>query len=1381
MSITTSSRSVKVNVSSINVYGARFCELDSHADTCVIGKNALVINDYEKTVNVTGYDESLGTMNDRRIVSAAVAYDRPDNGQTIMLIINQAIEIETMNNNLLNPMQMRMNGVKVNEQPKFLTHDPTETCHTIQVEDDGEIISIPLDLKGIISCFETRKPTLAEFENCPTKIHLTASEPEWNPHSEEWSELEGTYYDSLGRFRDLGDKRRIYAINAPKQNPLHRANIIAQSVSQCSAVLSEISNTLVEDEFYDTLKDTVNISVSTTSNRSSTIRPQDLMKRWGIGLETAKQTLNVTTQRGIRTVANPAISRRFRTNDRQLRYRRLNADLFTDTLKAKTKSFRGNEYAQAYGTPFKWARFHPIQKRDQAHHTLGILFARDGYPPNIICDNAMEQVGGVFRRKCTETGIHMKTTEPHTPWSNAAESTIREGKRASLRMMFQRKVPKRFWDDAIELQGYIMSHTAHPIWELQGQTPETVMTGSTADISQFCDLEFYEWVFFFDGTTGFPDDKEVLGRSLGPALDVGPAMCMKFLKENGEVVHRSTYRRLTEDEMNDPTLKEQMNRFDESISRRHGAGITYEDVDELGIRDALTPELEAYDDNDNGGIDNAPDDEGDASTYDQYINAHVMLPRDGENVYGKVSSRKRTSEGHMIGRAHAHPILDTRVYNVKFPDGEEVAYAANVIAENMYAQCDTEGNHFLLLDEIIDHKKNGHAVSHGDQFITVKGKRVRRKTTVGWHLCVKWKDGSTTWERLADLKESNPVEVAEYALSAGIDDQPAFNWWVPFTLKKRDRIIAAVAHRTKKRKFKFGFEVPASVADAMRIDKENGNTLWMDALRKEMKDVRVAFKFIEDREAKIPPGYQQIGGHIIWDVKMENFRRKARYVAEGNMTEPPKTATYASVVSRESVRIALTIAALNDLEVKSADIQNAYLTAPCQEKIVIRVGDEFGEDSGKLAVIVRALYGLASSGAAFRNHLADCMRTLGYTSCLADRDVWLKPMVRPEDGFQYYAYVLLYVDDVLCVHHDAEGELLKIDRFFKMKPGSINDPDLYLGAKVCKMTMINGVQCWGFSPSKYVREAVSNADTYHKKRYGQGLPKKVKTPYERDYRPELDTTPELNASDASYYHSAIGILRWIVELGRVDIITEVSLLSSHLALPREGHLETVFRVFAYLGNKHNSVMLFDPSYPDINRSDFKDYDWKEFYGNVKEPIPPNAPEPRGKDVDLRLFVDSDHGGNKLNRRSRTGYFIYINMAPIAWQSKKQAMVESSVFGAEFCAMKIGIETCRGLRYKLRMMGIPLSGPTYVYGDNQSVIHNTSKPESTLKKKSNSIAYHACRESVAMGESLTTHISTHLNPADLATKVLPGGIKRDRTIDLVLFYLGNSEDVQAKSA
>jgi hypothetical protein len=401
---------------------------------------------------------------------------------------------------------------------------------------------------------------------------------------------------------------------------------------------------------------------------------------------------------------------------------------------------------------------------------------------------------------------------------------------------------------------------------------------------------------------------------------------------------------------------------------------------------------------------------------------------------------------------------------------------------------------------------------------------------------------------------------------------------------------------------------------------------------------------------------------------------------------------------------------------------------------------------------------------------------LGYTPCEADRDVWMKPMVRPDDGHVYFAYALLYVDDILMIHHDGVAAIDQIDKYFKMKPDANPngkyEPNFYLGAKFKKVQVGNeGVWAYSLSPSKYVSENIRLVEEYLDEHYGQKLnasKRQGRAPFPNGYRAETDLSEELPEAEASYFHSQIGILRWMVELGRIDIITEVSMLSSHLALPRRGHLEAVFTVYAFLKNKHNSTMVFDPRYTEPNEADFKECDWHDYYPGAQEQISPNAPDVRGKEIDLTMYVDSDHGGDLINRRSRTGYIIYVNRAPVIWHSKKQTRVETSVFGAEFCAMTQGIERLRGLRYKLRMMGVPISGPSYVYGDNMSVIYNTQTPESRLNKKSNSICYHACREAVASGEAITGHVRSEKNPADICTKVIAGGQKRDSLTRMVLY-------------
>jgi hypothetical protein len=133
----------------------------------------------------------------------------------------------------------------------------------------------------------------------------------------------------------------------------------------------------------------------------------------------------------------------------------------------------------------------------------------------------------------------------------------------------------------------------------------------------------------------------------------------------------------------------------------------------------------------------------------------------------------------------------------------------------MYAQCDEEGNQFIMLQDIVGHKTDGHAVERADMYIKVGSNRQIRKTTKGWHLCVEWKDGTTSCERLADLKESNPVEVAEYAATKNLHDEPAFAWWVSHVLKKRNRIIAAVTKRYHKRTHKCGIQVPKTWDEAV--------------------------------------------------------------------------------------------------------------------------------------------------------------------------------------------------------------------------------------------------------------------------------------------------------------------------------------------------------------------------------------------------------------------------------------------------------------------------------------------------------------------------------------------------------------------------------------
>ena len=184
------------------------------------------------------------------------------------------------------------------------------------------------------------------------------------------------------------------------------------------------------------------------------------------------------------------------------------------------------------------------------------------------------------------------------------------------------------------------------------------------------------------------------------------------------------------------------------------------------------------------------------------------------------------------------------------------------------------------------------------------------------------------------MKESHPVEVAEYARARGIDKEPAFEWWVPHTLKKRQVILSALKKRIRKTTHKYGIEIPTSVEHAFELDRKNGNNLWKDALEMEMYNIGVAFEILEDGKTA-PAGYTKVSSHLIWSVKMD-FTRKARWVLDGHKTPDPVGSKYAGVVSRESLRIAFTYTVLNDLDVCMADIRNAYLqSSPSQKHYII--------------------------------------------------------------------------------------------------------------------------------------------------------------------------------------------------------------------------------------------------------------------------------------------------------------------------------------------------------------------------------------------------------------------------------------------------------------
>ena len=223
-------------------------------------------------------------------------------------------------------------------------------------------------------------------------------------------------------------------------------------------------------------------------------------------------------------------------------------------------------------------------------------------------------------------------------------------------------------------------------------------------------------------------------------------MTSKVLKKNGQYIHTSTVRVMTDDKIHDPKNIQLMKEFDEAFKKWLGKPLLPEDMYKLDPK-IISPEYELYKDDVEGTAQHIPDiDDMTPEEGEQYIGAEVNLPVWSNLWMGPVKRWAHDEAGELQGTRNQNPILDTYTYHVEFPDGQLGEYSANVTTENMYAQCDGMGNQQLLMDAIVDHKLDNKAIKHADQYMVKNGYKYLQKTMAGWKLCINWKDGSVSWE-----------------------------------------------------------------------------------------------------------------------------------------------------------------------------------------------------------------------------------------------------------------------------------------------------------------------------------------------------------------------------------------------------------------------------------------------------------------------------------------------------------------------------------------------------------------------------------------------------------------------------------------------------------
>ena len=286
---------------------------------------------------------------------------------------------------------------------------------------------------------------------------------------------------------------------------------------------------------------------------------------------------------------------------------------------------------------------------------------------------------------------------------------------------------------------------------------------------------------------------------------------------------------------------------------------------------------------------------------------------------------------------------------------------------------------------------------------------------------------------------------------------------------------------------------------------------------------------------------------------------------------------------------------------------------------------------------------------------------------------------------------------------------------------------------------------------KNIKEAIRKYENSH------GPIRKENIPASYNDHPELDDSPFLDETGITHFQLVMGICQWILTAARMDVTFAVSSLSRFAAKPREGHLRRAIKILGYLKKYPKKGYYIDPREPKLNVS-YEELtpDFGNQYADFIEEVDDKLPEALMDELPITIFVDSNHGHDKVTGKSISGLIVFVGRTPIYYQAKRQASVQSATFGAEFIALKKGVEEAITTRYYLRAMGVHVSKPTIIYGDNLSAINNVITPGSQLQKKYLALAYHFCREHFSAGIVSIRKIPSKDNYSDAMTKALVSG-------------------------
>ena len=1075
-----------------------------------------------------------------------------------------------------------------------------------------------------------------------------------------------------------------------------------------------------------------------------------------------------------------------------LRPRRIDDVCYSDTFFSSVVSIRKFKCFQMFA--YKQSSFEKIilmKRESEAPAAYEDVIRSIGAPNKMVTDNAKVCTGikwtTISRRFCIESGLSV----PHHQHQNYAENCGGNFKLAVLRLLHHTPhAPLCYWCFAAEFLDKVRGYWSKP--RLSGASGIQALRGETPDISRFR-FYWFQPIWYYDASLSFPHDRMEPGFFLDLAENTGDGFSFLILpaetyediplhKRPVTLVRSVVRPRLMDDS---PTAVQSltppsftfMNRLGEDLvgneqqTDNSSSHISISSPDPnleeptpgvpVGIPDLpIAPTLIDFD-----SIPSSPAETPSTTPTASLLSEPISVPNDPVTSEESPTPDDLPPELPFISQTQ--------------DDDESVNATYDHVAESTDPH-----NHSTLISQL------NNEMDDTDDFQRVELDAIisHRITNGILELAVKYTDGIYSWHPIELCITEDAQAVANYVLISdlGKTNNDRYGRWARKFLRSLKRTLRRLrrcnffgftsssyrlsskrCRRGKElivngkkvgldttpnskssRPFKYGFEVPQNWSDILRLDAANGNRKWQDAVMKEVAALlfHKCFDF-KSPDYKPSSEYQFCRLHFVYDVKPD-LRFKARLVCDGSRVDPKGLDTRATVVKGISVRLLDVIADSQSLSVLCGDVGNAFIQAMTKEKIYTRCGAEFGDRQGSIAVIIRALYGLTTSAERFHTLFSDFLRSLGFEPTRYDRDVWM----RLRDDSSGYDYICTHVDDFKIVAKDPQSWIERLTAVFLIK--SHGPRDYYLG---CNYKYHDTEKMWTYGCQTYCNEAIERVERIF------GSIAKESTPLPVDNcHPETDTSPLLDLAGHRQFQMLLGMIQWLVTIGKPDLCAAVTSLNRFAAAPRERHLELAIRVFGYIKTVKDKNIAID-SRPLVQSRTSPDFtalrpDFLKDYPNAVEEIDPSFPRPFGDILQTTILVDSDHAHDLVTRKSITGLLAYVGSTPVLWYAKRQGSIASSTYAAEFSALRTATEEAFSLRYMLRCLGcnLPAAGkcPTRIFGDNLSVILNAQNPACDLSKKHVAISYNVVREAIAAGITECFWLKGRWNLSDIMTKQIP---------------------------